>query len=245
MSSLSSCTPPGMGSLKKLCFKVTTISRLSIFGEQELSILLQARIVNYSAWAQLSFSTMLSAFYAGATAARSREAVFLGTGGEHWLSSSISKHQVGEEQELERNENWLLYPLMYRLPHLINHHMDVAMLVSDRYSSGIKWFLLNQVSHQRIVPDSWMSSTYYTRWMTLLRLDSGRKFHFRNSFVFLSIYFDIWRHRQGPTRSWWRSFQQGMPSLWQNSQHWWWYHLSFQYKWTSKSDGQLVTSYLS
>jgi len=43
-----------------------------------------------------------------------------------------------------------------RLPHLINHHMDVAMLVSDR-----------------IVPDSWMSATYYTRWMTLLRLDSG------------------------------------------------------------------------
>ena len=26
----------------------------------------------------------------------------------------------------------------------------------------------------RIVPDSWMSSTYYTRWMTLLRLDSGQ-----------------------------------------------------------------------
>jgi len=43
-----------------------------------------------------------------------------------------------------------------RLPHLINHHMDVAMLVSDR-----------------IVPDTWMGSTYYTRWMTLLRLDSG------------------------------------------------------------------------
>ena len=30
MSSLSSFTPPGMGSLKKLCFKVTIISRLSI-----------------------------------------------------------------------------------------------------------------------------------------------------------------------------------------------------------------------
>ena len=149
--------------------------------------MLQPRIVNYSAWAQFSFSTILSAFYAGASAARSRKAVFLGTGGEHWLSSSISKHQVGEGQDHGR----LFYPLMYRLPHLINHHMDVAMLVSDRYSSGIKWFLLNQVSHQRIVPDSWMSSTYYTRWMTLLRLDSGRKFHFRNSFVFLSIYFDI------------------------------------------------------
>ena len=118
-------------------------------------------------------------------------------------------------------------------------------LTGTKNSSGIKWFLLNQVSRQRIVPDSWMSSTYYTRWMTLLRLDSGRKFHFRNSFVFLSIYFDIWRHRQGPTRSWWRSFQQGMPSLWQNSQHWWWYHLSFQSKWTSKSDGQLVISHLS
>ena len=25
----------------------------------------------------------------------------------------------------------------------------------------------------RLVPDSWMSATYYTRWMTLLRLDSG------------------------------------------------------------------------
>jgi len=43
-----------------------------------------------------------------------------------------------------------------RLPHLINHHMDVEMLVSDK-----------------IVPDSWMSSTYYARWMTLLRLDCG------------------------------------------------------------------------
>lgn len=45
---------------------------------------------------------------------------------------------------------------MFRLPHLINHHMDVAMLVSDR-----------------IVPDRWMASTYYARWMVLLRLDSG------------------------------------------------------------------------
>ena len=31
MSSLSSCTLPGMGSLKKLCFKVIIISRLLIF----------------------------------------------------------------------------------------------------------------------------------------------------------------------------------------------------------------------
>ena len=31
MSSLSSCTPPGMGSLKKQCFKVIIISRLLIF----------------------------------------------------------------------------------------------------------------------------------------------------------------------------------------------------------------------
>jgi len=43
-----------------------------------------------------------------------------------------------------------------RLPHLINHHMDVGMLVSDR-----------------IIPEDWMSSIYYARWMTLLRLDSG------------------------------------------------------------------------
>ena len=43
-----------------------------------------------------------------------------------------------------------------RLPHLINHHMNVEMLVSDK-----------------IVPESRMSSTYYARWMTLLRLDCG------------------------------------------------------------------------
>lgn len=43
-----------------------------------------------------------------------------------------------------------------RLPHLLNHHMDVEILVSDR-----------------IIPDSWMTSIYYTRWMTLLRIDSG------------------------------------------------------------------------
>ena len=43
-----------------------------------------------------------------------------------------------------------------RLPHLINHHMNVEKLVSDK-----------------IVPESWMSSTYYARWMTLLRLDCG------------------------------------------------------------------------
>ena len=43
-----------------------------------------------------------------------------------------------------------------RLPHLVNHHMDVEILVSDR-----------------IVPDSWMTSIYYTRGMTLLRIDSG------------------------------------------------------------------------
>jgi hypothetical protein len=39
-----------------------------------------------------------------------------------------------------------------RLPHLVNHHMDVEILVSDR-----------------IIPNSWMTSIYYTRWMTLLR----------------------------------------------------------------------------
>ena len=49
-----------------------------------------------------------------------------------------------------------IFNVMFRLPHLINHHMDVAMLVSDR-----------------IVPDRWMASTYYARWMVLLRLDSG------------------------------------------------------------------------
>ena len=43
-----------------------------------------------------------------------------------------------------------------RLPHLINHHMDVEMLVSDK-----------------IVPDAWMSSIYYTSWMKMLRLDGG------------------------------------------------------------------------
>ena len=59
-------------------------------------------------------------------------------------------------------------------------------LTGKKNSSGIKWSLFNQVSHKRIVPDSWMSSTYYTRWMTLLRLDSGRKFNFW--IILLSIY---------------------------------------------------------
>jgi len=58
--------------------------------------------------------------------------------------------------EQEDSKGYLPVFRNIRLPHLINHHMDVAMLVSDR-----------------IVPDRWMSSTYYTRWMTLLRLDSG------------------------------------------------------------------------
>jgi len=58
--------------------------------------------------------------------------------------------------EQEDSKGYLPVFRNIRLPHLINHHMDVAMLVSDR-----------------IVPDSWMSSTYYARWMTLLRLDSG------------------------------------------------------------------------
>ena len=62
-------------------------------------------------------------------------------------------------------------------------------------------------------------------------------------FCFLNIYSNIARHRQGSTRSRWRSFQQRMPALRQNSQHWWWYDLSFQFKWTSKSNGQFVTSY--
>ena len=71
------------------------------------------------------------------------------------------RQQPGQEKRyfLEQEESTSYLPVFrnIRLPHLINHHMDVAMLVSDR-----------------IVPDSWMSSTYYTRWMTLLRLDSGR-----------------------------------------------------------------------
>jgi len=70
------------------------------------------------------------------------------------------RQQPGQEKRyfLEQEESTSYLPVFrnIRLPHLINHHMDVAMLVSDR-----------------IVPDSWMSSTYYTRWMTLLRLDSG------------------------------------------------------------------------
>jgi hypothetical protein len=43
-----------------------------------------------------------------------------------------------------------------RLPHLVNHHMDVDILVSDQ-----------------IIPDSWMTTIYFMRWMTLLRIDSG------------------------------------------------------------------------
>merc|ERR1719495_2023470 len=70
------------------------------------------------------------------------------------------RQQPGQEKRyfLEQEESTGYLPVFrnIRLPHLINHHMDVAMLVSDR-----------------IVPDSWMSSTYYTRWMTLLRLDCG------------------------------------------------------------------------
>merc|ERR1719383_819631 len=39
---------------------------------------------------------------------------------------------------------------------MINHHLDLEILVSDR-----------------LIPDSWLSSVYYTRWMSLLRIDSG------------------------------------------------------------------------
>jgi len=43
-----------------------------------------------------------------------------------------------------------------RVAHMINHHLDLEILVSDR-----------------LIPDSWLSSVYYTRWMSLLRIDSG------------------------------------------------------------------------
>jgi len=77
----------------------------------------------------------------------------------HKYFQSLSQANRGQtEYFLEQEEAQPYLPVFrnIRLPHLINHHMDVAMLVSDR-----------------IVPDSWMSSTYYARWMTLLRLDSG------------------------------------------------------------------------
>ncbi|XP_023346472.1 germ cell-less protein-like 1 isoform X2 [Eurytemora carolleeae] len=43
-----------------------------------------------------------------------------------------------------------------RIVHMINHHLDLESLVSDR-----------------IIPNSWLSSVFYTRWMSLLRIDSG------------------------------------------------------------------------
>jgi hypothetical protein len=51
-----------------------------------------------------------------------------------------------------------------RLPHLVNHHMDVEILVSDR-----------------IIPNSWMTSIYYTRWMTLLRYLQYPKYGWHSS----------------------------------------------------------------
>jgi len=72
------------------------------------------------------------------------------------LSQANKTGQTEYFLEQEEAQPYLSVFRNIRLPHLINHHMDVAMLVSDR-----------------IVPDSWMSSTYYARWMTLLRLDSG------------------------------------------------------------------------
>jgi len=77
----------------------------------------------------------------------------------HKYFQNLSQNSKGQpEYFLEQEDAQPYLPVFrnIRLPHLINHHMDVAMLVSDR-----------------IVPDSWMSSTYYARWMTLLRLDSG------------------------------------------------------------------------
>jgi BTB/POZ domain-containing protein 13 len=43
-----------------------------------------------------------------------------------------------------------------RIVHMINHHLDLESIVSDR-----------------IIPNSWLSSVFYTRWMSLLRIDSG------------------------------------------------------------------------
>jgi hypothetical protein len=71
---------------------------------------------------------------------------------DKFLSASGS----GEEEEtfLESGEAAPFLGVFrnIRLPHLVNHHMDVEILVSDR-----------------IIPNSWMTSIYYTRWMTLLR----------------------------------------------------------------------------
>ena len=91
---------------------------------------------------------------AGSATARAREAVFLGAGGEHQLFASLSQHQVEYKnvsidflflmmviiyhlfkEQLQRLEHIVTSPgslIPLRLPHLINHHMDVAMLVSDR-----------------------------------------------------------------------------------------------------------------
>ena len=108
-------------------------------------------------------------------------------------------------------------------------------------SSGFCWirFLTKGLCRTH----GWVALTTLAGWRSLDLIQVGNFIFW--ILCFLSIYSDVWRHRQGPTGSRWRSFQQGMPSLRQNSQHWWWYHLSFQSKWTSKSDGQLVTSYLS
>ena len=43
-----------------------------------------------------------------------------------------------------------------RLNHLVNHHMDMDMLLKDR-----------------IIPKKWMSKIYQRQWLMLLRVDQG------------------------------------------------------------------------
>jgi len=71
----------------------------------------------------------------------------------------------GQQQQDERTEYFLNsdrakpYLAVFRnmrIAHMINHHLDLEILVSDR-----------------LIPESWLSSVFYTRWMSLLRIDSG------------------------------------------------------------------------
>jgi len=72
---------------------------------------------------------------------------------------SLTPSQKGKTEyflDSTRAEPFLSVFRNLRVAHMINHHLDLEILVSDR-----------------LIPDSWLLFVYYTRWMSLLRVDSG------------------------------------------------------------------------
>ena len=207
MSSLSSCTPPGMGSLKKLCFKVIIISRLLIF-ELKNQVHCFNQGLSIAVHGQNRISPL---FYRRFMQGRQQP----GQEKRYFLEQEESTGYLPVFRNIRLEKNIKMIEL--RIDCSIHwctgcHTLSTTTWMSQCWcltgrtllvSSGL--CLIKFLTKGLCRTHGWVALTTLAGWRSLDLIQVGNLIS--ELFCLLNIYFDTSRHRQGPTRSRWRSFQ--------------------------------------